>query len=218
MATDESDKPILVMGATSGIGAKAVEEALSRGLKVRAFSRSADRMEPRDGLETHAGDATEPADVAAAVKGVRAVVYALGIPGRPGMLWEEERLFSTSTRILIAEMLRAGVERIVAVTGFGAGRSKSAMSALEKIGFFAVFRKPYEDKDRQEEMLMDSDLSYTIARPVILTHGHRSGGPKILRRPEEWRNGLVARADVAVYLIDAIEQDLDRRGDVVLAH
>ncbi|MEM9009982.1 MAG: NAD(P)-binding oxidoreductase [Pseudomonadota bacterium] len=209
--------PILVMGATSGIGALAVEEAIGRGLPVRAFARGADQLAPRDLLEPVAGDARRPEDIAAALSGTRAVIYALGIKERLAMLWEEETLFSETTRGLIEAMGVTGLRRLVAVTGFGAGRSRQAMSALERFGHKMVLGKPYADKDRQEALILESDLDWTIARPVILTKGAKSGRARVLRDPAEWRNGLVSRADVAAYLVDAVEQDLDIRADVVLA-
>ncbi|MEM8690713.1 MAG: NAD(P)-binding oxidoreductase [Pseudomonadota bacterium] len=209
-------QPILIMGATSGIGKLAVEEAASRNLPVRAFARGAAKIEGMDGLEPFVGDALKPEDVAGALKDVRAVIYALGIKERLAMLWEEETLFSNSTKILLDEMPNAGIDRLVVVTGFGAGRSRSAMSSLEKIGHKAILGKPYADKDRQEKMIIDSDLRWTIARPVILTNGPRVESYKVLRNPEAWRNGLISRASVAKYLIDAVEEDLDVQGDVVL--
>lgn len=209
--------PILIMGATSGIGKFAAEEALSRGLSVRAFARSAEDIPPAPNLELRAGDARDVGDVARALIGVRAVIYALGIRERLAMLWEEETLFSASTGILLKEMENAGITRLVAVTGFGAGRSKSAMSFIERAGFQAIFRKPYQDKDRQEAMIMDSNTDWTIVRPVVLTNGAKSGKYQILRKPEDWRMGLISRKDVAAYLIDAIEAASDLKSDVVLA-
>ena len=90
-------QPILIMGATSGIGAKAVEEAVSRGLPVRGFARGADKLTSHDGVEPFAGAALSLEDVTRALDGVKAVVYALGIKERLAMLWEEETLFSEST-------------------------------------------------------------------------------------------------------------------------
>ncbi len=209
-------QPVLIMGATSGIGAKAVEEALARGMPVRAFARSADTLDARDGLEAWKGDALSVDDVRAALSGVRAVVYALGIKERLAMLWEEETLFSQSTRILIDAMEDLGPKRLVVVTGFGAGRSRKAMSKLESIGHKAFLGRPYADKDRQEKMILASDLDWTIARPVILTNNTKSGNISVLRDPSTWKNGLISRADTAAYLIDAVEQDLDIGADVVL--
>ena len=210
-------QPILIMGATSGIGALAVREALSRGLPVRAFARGAAKLAPEAGLEPFAGDARDPGDVARALEGVRAVIYALGIRERLSMLWERETLFSDTTRVLLDAMPVADVSRLVAVTGFGAGRSNAAMSAIERTGHRAILGRPYADKDRQEAMITASGLDWTIARPVILTNGAASGRIRVLREPSEWRNGLISRADVAVYLIDAVEQGLDVQRDVVLA-
>lgn len=209
-------KPILIMGATSGIGKCAVDEALSRDLSVRAFARSAGDMIAVPGLEPCPGDALDHKDVAQALDGTRAVIYALGIRERLAMLWEEETLFSKSTAVLLEEMKHSGVSRLIAVTGFGAGRSKDALSTIERAGHRAIFGKPYEDKDLQEAMILQSDTDWTIVRPVILTNGGKSGNYQILRKPEDWSMGLISRKDVAAYLIYAIELDIDLKSDVVL--
>lgn len=209
-------KPILIMGATSGIGALTVTEATGRGLPVTAFARSASKLSSSDLLTPFAGEALSSADVVAALSGARAVIYALGIKERLAMLWQQETLFSESTRILLAAMQSTGTKRLVVVTGFGAGRSRSAMSALERVGHRAILGRPYADKDRQEALIMASDLDWTIARPVILRNGPKTGNIRVLRDPDTWRNGLVSRADVASYLVDAVQDGLDQRGDVVL--
>ncbi|QFT79412.1 hypothetical protein FIU89_02225 [Roseovarius sp. THAF27] len=208
---------ITIFGATSGIGQCAVEEALRRDHTVRAFARSAGDMTARPGLEPFPGDALDPGNVAEALRGTDAVIYALGIKESVSMLWKEVTLFSKTTRILLDAMQTADVSRLVAVTGFGAGRSRSAMSSVESLAHKAILGRPYADKDRQEALIMDSPLDWTIARPVLLTNGTRTGSYQVLRDPKAWRNGLISRADTACYLIDAIEQGLDIRGDVVLA-
>ena len=205
------------MGATSGIGKLAMQEATSRGLAVRAFARSADELDPHDLIEPVAGDAKSSEHVRRALDGAGSIIYALGIKERLSMLWEKETLFSESTRVLLDAMQAQGPKRLVAVTGFGAGRSKNAMSLIERSGHRAILGKPYADKDRQEALITETDLDWTIARPVILTNGEKSGKYKVLRDPSEWRNGLIPRADVAAYLVDAVENGLDIRADVVLS-
>lgn len=210
-------KPILILGATSGIGACAVTEAVDRGLPVRAFARGADTLGTTDLIEPFACDARSMEDVSAALAGARAVIYALGIKERLSMLWQEETLFSDTTRVLIDAMKDSETTRLVAVTGFGAGRSANAMSTIERLGHRALLGKPYADKDRQEAMIMESDLDWTIARPVILTNNTKSSGLKVLSDPSTWRNGLVSRRTVAHYLLDAVEHGRDIRRDVVLS-
>ncbi|MEL7256829.1 MAG: NAD(P)H-binding protein [Pseudomonadota bacterium] len=211
------NKRILILGATSGIGRLAMEEALMRGHTVRAFARSADELEARPGLEAFAGDALSADDVAAALDDVEAVVYALGIKESVAMLWKEETLFSASTKVLLEEMAQAGVKRLIAVTGFGAGRSQASMSKIERLGHRLILGKPYADKDRQEMSIMKSDADWTIVRPVILTNATKAGKYRVLREPSQWRNGLISRSDVAHYLVDAFESESDIRTDVVLA-
>ena len=208
---------LLVLGATSGIGAKVRERALERGHAVRAMARGADNLASAPDLEPFVGDALDASDIARALEGCDAVIYALGIKESVAMLWQEVTLFSDSTRLLVDAMEQSGPRRLVAITGFGAGRSRSAMSLLERIGHKAILGKPYADKDRQEEIIMASGLVWTIARPVILTNNRSTGQYRILTNPATWRNGLISRADVAHYAVRAVEEDLNLREDVVLA-
>ena len=208
---------LLILGATSGIGSLATDEALSRGYHVRAFSRSADALEPEPYLEPFVGDALVSEDVSEALDGVDAVIYALGIKESLAILWQEVTLFSRSTDVLLSEMPKSGCKRLVAVTGFGAGRSQIAMSRIERIGHRALLGKPYADKDRQEELIKQSDLDWTIVRPVILINNAKTGKYRVLREQRAWQNGLISRADVAQYLVDAVTAQDDIQADVVLA-
>ena len=209
--------PLLILGATSGIGKLTMEQALARGVQVRAFARSADALVEQPNLEKVAGDARKSEDVAQALSGAAGVIIALGIKERLSMLWQEETLFSDVTQVLLDEMPKAGVTRLIAVTGFGAGRSRSAMSAVERLGHGAFLGKVYADKTRQEELIMASDLNWTIARPVIINNRPASGAYKVRDSPAAWRNGIISRGDVAAYLVDAFEQSLNIRQDVVIA-
>ena len=205
------------MGATSGIGAKVRDRALECGHAVRAMARGADSLASAPGLEPFVGDALDADGIARALEGCDAVIYALGIKESVAMLWQEVTLFSDSTRLLVDAMERSGPRRLVAITGFGAGRSRSAMSLIERTGHKAILGKPYADKDRQEEIIMASGLDWTIARPVILTNNRATEQYRILTDPATWRNGLISRADVAHYTVRAVEEGLNLREDVVLA-
>lgn len=208
---------LLVIGATKGIGAAVRDEALARGHSVRAFARSADQLAARDGLEPWAGDATRADQLTEAVTGCDAVISALGVDHNLAMLWKEVTLFSRSTSQLLQAMGSAGVRRLVAVTGFGSGDSKAAMSSLERAGHWALLGRPYADKDRQEALIRDSETDWTLVRPVILTNGPKSGTYRVLSDPKTWRNGLISRADVADFVVAEVETGAHRRQAVVLA-
>ena len=65
--------------------------------------------------------------------------------------------------------------------------------------------RAYADKTRQEALIEDSALDWTIARPGILTSNRRTGRYQVLTEPATWRNGMISRADVAHFLIHAAE-------------
>jgi putative NADH-flavin reductase len=204
-----ADSTVLIIGASKGIGRKAVDYALERGCSVRAMARSADKIElEHERLEKFSGDATDPDDVRRALDGVDAVILAIGIPSGPMPLLRPITLFSRSTEVLIDEMESNGPKRLVAVTGFGAGESRSAMNRVEEFGHHLLLGRAYADKDVQEKIIERSSLDWTIARPAILTNGRATGKYKVLTTPESWRNGFISRADVAAFLVD---RALDRK-------
>jgi putative NADH-flavin reductase len=195
---------VLIIGASRGIGLEAVRQALDAGHRVRAFARSADRMAlSHPALEMVRGDALAKADVAAAVRGVDAVIQVLGVGF--GDLFRPVHLFSDATRILVAAMAAAGVKRLIAVTGYGAGDSRDSMGLLQRVPFRLLLGRAYDDKDVQERLIRASTLDWTIARPGMLTNGARTGRYQVLAAPATWRNGAISRADVADFVVRQIE-------------
>ena len=63
----------------------------------------------------------------------------------------------------------------------------------------------YDDKSRQEKVIKQSGLYWTIARPGVLLNGAQTWRYKVLREPSEWLNGIIARANVADFLVKQIE-------------
>lgn len=209
---------ILVIGASQGIGLETVKAALAAGHRVRAFARSAGTIALSDpNLERFPGDALSRPDVATALDGVDVVVQALGVPVRD--LFGPVRLFSDATTILVPAMEKAGVHRLVAVTGFGTGDSRAAIGPLQRLPFHLVFGRAYDDKDAQEIRIRQSGLDWTLVRPGVLTGGPATGRYRVLDRPSSWTNGLIARADVAQFIVGEIGQGTHiRRAVVLISH
>lgn len=196
---------LTVIGASRGIGRKVVDYALMRGHEVRALARSADQMKiDAPGFEPVAGDATDPETLAKVVEGADAVVLTLGVP-RDLRALKPTTLFSGVAQALIPAMEAAGVKRLLAVTGFGAGDSEAKLSTLERIPFKLVLGRAYADKAIQEDLIKASTLDWTIARPGILNDNAMSGKYQVLVEPKTWRQGIISRADVAHFLVHAAE-------------
>lgn len=199
---------ILIIGASRGIGLKAVSKGLEHNYRIRAFARSADKIPIRHAnLEKWPGNAQLAADITNALHSVDIVIQTLGIPLNLSLLLEPTQIFSNSTKILIEEMEILKVPRLLSVTGFGSGDSKDSIHCFQKLPFKIVFGHAYSDKTLQEDLIKKSSLDWVIARPGILTNLPEKNQYQVLTNHSEWRNGLISRADVAHFLIQQVEHD-----------
>ena len=195
---------ILIIGASRGIGLETTRQALAAGYDVRALARSAAAIPLSNSkLEKVQGDALNQKDVEAALAGVDVVIVTLGVG--LGDLFKPVHLFSDATRVMIAAMKDKGVNRLICVTGFGAGDSRASIGFLQRVPFQIVFGRAYDDKSLQEQMIKESGLDWTIVRPGVLLNGPKTGRYKVLRERSEWRNGIISRSNVADFLVKQIE-------------
>ncbi len=208
---------VLIIGASKGIGLETTCQALTAGYDVRAMARSAAALTlSHQKLEKVCGDAMNSRDVEAALEDVDAVIVSLGV----GLaeLFQPVHLFSSATRVLIAGMQARALKRLICVTGFGAGDSHASISLLQRIPFRLVFGRAYDDKSRQEQLIKESGLDWTIVRPGVLTGGARTGRYQVLREPSKWRNGIISRANVADFLVRQIDATMYIRAAPVLVN
>lgn len=207
---------VLIIGASKGIGLETTRDALDSGHDVRALARSATAIAiSNPSLEKMRGNALKTEDVKAALVGVDVVIQTLGVG--LGELFRPVHLFSDATRVLIQAMKIQGVKRLICVTGFGAGDSRASISCLQRLPFQIVFGRAYDDKSLQEQLIKESELDWTIARPGVLTSGPRTGQYQILSESSQWRNGIISRADVAEFLVRQIgDQTYIRKAPVLI--
>jgi uncharacterized protein YbjT (DUF2867 family) len=200
---------VLVMGATGGSGRAAVERLLAEGHEVTAFARRAGALPEHRSLRVHVGDATDPLDVEAAVRGQDAVVVALGIHENPIRV----RLFgaartpldvrSAGTRHVIAAMHEHGVRRLVVQTSYGVGATRERLRLVDAL-FFALLLKPQiADTEAQERAVIESELDWVVVQPVHLTDARDDALP-FVSTSGETRAMSVSRRSVGRYLAHAI--------------
>jgi uncharacterized protein YbjT (DUF2867 family) len=198
---------VLVIGASRGIGLETVKAALRAGHSVRALARSAASIPVQDaGLNKVSGNALDRDTIRNALQDVDVVVQTLGVNYSPRYIFEGTALFSESTRILVDAMEAAGVKRLIAVTGLGAGDSRGRGGLLyDAVLFPLLLKRVYDDKDVQEWIIRSSGLDWTIVRPGLLTNRPATGRYRILTASKDWRFGVISRADVADFLVRQVD-------------
>ena len=197
---------VLIIGASRGIGLETVRAALRAGHRVRALARSAARMPIQDAnLDTVSGDALDRDTIRDALRDVQVVIQTLGVNFAPKLIFEGTTLFSDSTRILVDAMKVAGVKRLIAVTGLGAGDSRGHGGFIyDAVVFPLLLKRVYDDKDVQEWIIRSSGLEWTIVRPGLLRNRPATGRYRVLTASKDWQFGAISRSDVADFLVQQI--------------
>lgn len=194
---------VLIVGASRGVGLETTRQALETGHRVRALARSASSMElAHKNLTKIDGSSLNQDIVDKAVEGTDVVITTIGM--NPS--FEPTYLFSDTAKCVIAAMKKSTTRRLIALTGIGAGDSKQAEGPLFSRIMKPIFLKQvYADKDREEQIIRESDLDWVIVRPGFLTRFSLTKRYKVLTDIEDIKDGFISRADVAHFLVRLID-------------
>lgn len=143
-------------------------------------------------------DVTDVDSLVKAVEGVDAVISAVGTK----LSRKPTTMLSDGTRNLISAMKRAGIRRLVCITGIGAGDSKGHGGFLyDYVIQPLLLNEIYKDKTRQEEVVRQSGLDWTLVRPATLTNGPKREKYRVLTDLKGVTASKISRADVAHYIL-----------------
>ena len=202
---------IIVFGANGRTGQKVIEEAINKGMEVTAFTRSADSIKIKsDKLSVVIGQATIYEDVKKAIAGHDAVISCIGGPGS-----KPSTTITDITNNIVKAMNETGVKRIAQVASAGVhGELKGIIGKIVSW----MLKNPLKDHKGAYEKLQEGKVNYTLARPMSLTEGAFTG---VYRETEEGvPHGAksISRADVANFLLKAIEDDKYIKKSIGLAY
>ncbi len=168
---------------------------------MTALVRSPSDLETRDRVTLIEGDVLDPDSVGETVKGTDAVVCMLGrTPNNP------DDIVSRGTEQIIDAMTRHDVRRLVVLTSMGLGTSVRQVPWYVRVVTATLLHDLMADKARQEELVMRSNLDWTIVRPGGLTDGPYT---------EEYVHGVnvdatagpISRANVAAFLLRIVREN-----------
>lgn len=195
---------LLVIGATRGIGRSLVERALDEGHNVTTLVRDPVKMPiSHDRLHMIKGDIRDKEAVNCAVEDQDAVCVCIGIkPTRKPV-----SVFSEGAKAVIEAMTHSDANQLICVTGIGAGDSKNHGGFFyDRIFNPLLLKTIYEDKERQEALVRNSNLAWVIVRPGFLTNGPLTGTYRVLIDLAGVTAGKISRADVAHFILNEIKE------------
>lgn len=203
-------KRILILGATGRTGKLALEYALEQGYAVTVLVRNPDKISLRsDKLTIIKGQPTNIQDIQKAMKNCDYVINVLS-----ALLEKDSISFKKidpphtleKTIYNVIECMREyGIKRIISLTSIGVGNSyKYAPWFMKLFIKISNFKIVFADHNKQEQLLQNSNLDWTIARPVGLNNNETLG--KLVvdydKTPKPFK---MSRKQLAKFMIDNLE-------------
>ncbi len=155
----EDAMTVAVAGGTGFVGGAIARELLRRGARVVVLTHRPERARAAlpDAVEIRRADVNgDPAALDAALTGVDALVIALAFPNAPmedpARGWTYEHVDGDGTTALAGAARRAGVRRIVYISGAGADEHAE--------------RQWFRAKARAEQAVRGTGITHTIIRPT----------------------------------------------------
>lgn len=182
---------VLVAGASGDTGQQIVRSLLDEGYQVRPLTTNAFRARQRTGLDIDwvEVDVRDQAQMVSVMEGVDYVISAIGSRDWRGPNSPRYVDFG-GVRNLVDAAGSAGVQHFVLISSAAAGPHRDHRDS-PRLGYVLYW------KTRGENHLRSSGIDYTIIGPGGLVNGPAArSGIRITSR-EDYRRGLIARADVA---------------------
>jgi len=192
---------IFLAGASRGVGREIAHCLTQQQLKVKALLRTdAARTELEAmGIKVVLGDALKLEDIEKAMLGDEPVPTVISTIG--GLPKDGARADYLGNKNLIDAAVKAGVQKFILVSSIGSGNSAVALppQALETLGPVLA------EKEKAEQHLIASGLTYTIIRPGGLKSEPATGNGVLTEDPRI--AGTIHRADVAQLVCRCLNSD-----------
>ena len=197
---------IFIVGGTGGTGRQVIEQALLENHLVTALVRNPVKLKiDHPNLKVIKGNILEPGTFEQAIKENEVVISALGHK----RFFIKTNILSEGTKNIVNAMEKHKVKRLICITSMGVNDSRFRLGLYYTLFVIPVILLFYFlDKEKQERIIRQSSLDWTIVRPGQLTNG---------KKRTTYRHGsklgsyiftkMISRADVAHFILQEVKND-----------
>lgn len=204
---------ILLLGATGRTGKLLLSEALQQDYQVHCLVRDKAKVTiDHPNLQLFEGTPIQKEDLAKAMKDCKVVVNVLNVARTSDFPWAKLRTPKTFLSEVMTHIIALAedqeLKRIIVCSAWGVSETKKDIPTWFRLLIDnSNIGITYKDHERQEALLMNSNLPWTIVRPSGLTNSKKN--KTIL---ESYNNHpkpklTISRLSLAKYMIDAINNE-----------
>ncbi|SON51974.1 NAD(P)-dependent oxidoreductase [Vibrio tapetis] len=166
-------KTLAILGGTGLVGQQVVKEALALNYHLRILARTPSKVSAHPNITVIKGDARDENALNSLVKGVEAVVSTLGPAGmnksiKTAKLSAKEMPCFNSTQALLPILKKHGIRRFILTSGVSSRVSGDDNNFIMKILLNkiapALLGDIYIDREKEYQLLAQSDVNWTMAR------------------------------------------------------
>lgn len=208
---------IAVVGANGRTGHRVVETGLARGHRVTAVVRRPEAVVLRhERLTVARADVLDRDRLVPAMAGCDAVVSTLGV----GASRAPTEVYSRGVANILAAMAAHGIATVAVVSALPVG-SRDGHAALERIILLPILQRlfgaTYDDMRRMETVLRKQDVQWVALRPPRLVDRPTTGGYRVSADGPLPKARRLTHADLALALLDSLEDPARHRRAVFVA-
>jgi putative NADH-flavin reductase len=188
---------LLLIGATGRTGRHVLAQGAQRGHKVLALVREQSETKDLLGATIATGDPRSVKDIKRLLTDQDAVVSCLGQKTS-----DDKFLLEQSSASLIDALNQSKISRCLVVSQGLLSASRSPLVALLRL----ILARHVTDSTAMERNIIASNLDWTIVRPPRLLDGGQQNGYSSALNSQPKTGSSMQRADLAAFILDAIEQ------------
>ncbi len=213
---------VLLLGATGRTGKIVLSKALEKGYHVNCLARNTERIEKKDGLTIFEGNPTNITDIKQAITECDSVISVLNISRKSDFPWAGLRTPETFLSDVMKHLVRISesekLKRVALCSAWGVFETKNHIPKWFRwLIDNSTIGVAYKGHEKQEHILSQSNLNWTIVRPVGLYNSNKEEKVRETFNNDLKPSLLISRRSLATYLVESLEKDYLIKKTVVIS-